>query len=262
MFRASYTFALVAIFSLSLGSSSLLLAQAAPNAISRNLERKLHRDAARMALRLNTGEDLRFQTIRIPAGEMESIYKALLTMHNSDETIRSIFRCNVHTRPSPTIDHMIVIFDRQINWAKPLRAGRHETTSLTLNDLLYEHDLIIEKHFQWDDRNDAISIRSQNPLNMAALSNEFLNIEGVNSVDLGHNKDMGSDITASRMSKSWRFTFTLSFGSLQENGEKKHVWLYEYFDNGKFIKINENGDPVPEWMRCSIQSPLAFSLVR
>ncbi len=237
------------------------LAAQAPTAISRNLDRKLRRDAARMALRLSDGEDLRYQSIRIPSGDMESIYRALVAMHNADENIRSIFRCNVHTRPNPSIDHMLVIFDRQIDWAKPLREGRHETTSITLNDLLYEHDLIIEKHVQWNDRHDAISIRSKNPLNMAALANEFNNIEGVQSVDLGLSKEMGSNITATRVRTGWRFVFTLSFGSLQEKGEKTHNWQYEYTDAGKLTKISETGDPVPEWMRCEVQ-PLANAQAR
>ncbi len=233
-----------------------LCAQSSATPLSRNLDRKLKRDAARMALRLNDGEDLRFQSIRIPSGELDGIYKALVGMHNADENVRSIFRCNVHTRANPSIDHMLIIFDRNIEWAAPLRAGRHETTSITLNDLLYDHDLIIEKHVQWNDTHDAISIRSKNPLNMAALANEFNNIEGVQSVDLGLSKDVGNNITATRVSAGWRFVFTLSFGSLQEKGEKTHTWQYEYSDSGKLTKIREAGDPVPEWMRCAID-PIA-----
>ena len=228
-------------------------------AISRNLDRKLRRDAARLALRLNEGEDLRYQMVRIPAGEMDGIYKALVSMHNADETIRSIFRCNVHTRPNPSIDHMLVIFDREIDWAAPLRQGRNETSSVMLNDLLYEHDLIIEKHVQWNDRQDAIAIRSKQPLNMAALANDFYNIDGVQSIDLGLSKEMGSDIRATRISRGWRFEFVLSFGSLAEDGEKTHHWVYEYTDQGKITKIREGGDPVPTWMRCAVDQPLSMS---
>ncbi len=234
-------------------------AQTNPTQLSRNLERKLKRDAARMALRLNEGEDLRFQSIRISSGDMESIYKALVGMHNADENVRSIFRCNVHTRANPSIDHMLIIFDRNIEWAAPLRAGRHETTSITLNDLLYDHDLIIEKHVQWNDTHDAISIRSKNPLNMAALANEFNNIEGVQSVDLGLSKEVGNNITATRVGSGWRFVFTLSFGSLQEKGEKTHNWQYEYTDGGKMTKVRESGDPVPEWLRCATDPVASFS---
>ena len=220
--------------------------------VSRHLDRKLKRDAARLALRLNDGEDLRFQAVQIPQRDMTGIYDALLALYKHDEGVRSIFRCNVHTRPNPSIDHMLIKFDRDVEWAAPLKEGRHETTSITFNDLLYEHDLIIEKHIQWDDAHDAISIRSKRPLNMASLANEFYNLEGVTDIDLGGENEMGNDITAIRTGANWRFTFSLNFGSLAEKGEKVHTWQYEISDAGAVRKINEGGDPVPDWMRCEV----------
>ena len=240
--------------------AALFLALSAPTAessaqsevrVSRNLDRKLKRDAARLALRLNGGEDLRFRSIHIPQREMDAIYDALLAAYKADEGVRSVLRCNVHTRPDPSIDHMLIIFDRDVEWAAPLREGRHETTSITFNDLLYEHDLIIEKHLQWDDTRDAVSIRSKRPLNMASLSNEFHNLEGVQEIDLGISKQVGNDIVATRTASAWRFQFRLSFGSLAEKGEKVHTWLYEVTDAGAVAKVSEAGDPVPDWMRCS-----------
>ena len=219
--------------------------------VSRNLTRKLKRDAARLALRLNEGEDLRFQSIHIPQRDMNAIYEALLGMYQADDGVRSVFRCNVHTRPDPSIDHMLIIFDRDVEWAGPLREGRHETTSITFNDLLYEYDLIIEKHVQWDDARDAVAIRSKRPLNMASLANEFHNLEGVQEIDLGLAKEMGNNITATRVTGGWRFSFDLSFGSLAEKGEKVHRWVYEFSDAGEVKKVSEAGDPVPDWMRCA-----------
>ena len=244
-------FLVLAAWCVTFGAAFPVLAQDAAPRLSRNLDRKLRRDAARMTLRLNDGEDLRFQSIRIPRSEMTRIYEALKAMYSADEVVRSIFRCNVHTRPNPSIDHMMIIFDRDIEWAAPLREGRHETESITLNDLLYEHDLIIEKHITWDDAHDAISIRSKNPLNMAALANEFNNIVGVQEIRLSDAKEVGNDISAIRVASGWRFTFTLSFGSLSQKGEKTHTWQYECTDAGVVTKVSEEGEPVPEWMRCS-----------
>lgn len=244
-------FLALGVLCLACGPVAAVLAQDAAPRLSRNLDRKLRRDAARITLRLSDREDLRFQSIRIPNNEMARVYEALKTMHAADEGVRSIFRCNVHTRPNPSIDHMMIIFDRDIEWAEPLREGRHETTSIMLNDLLYEHDLIIEKHITWDESRDAISIRSKNPLNMAALANEFNNIVGVGEIRLSDNKEIGNDITAIRVASGYRFTFTLSFGSLSQKGEKTHVWQYECTDAGAVTKVSEEGEPVPEWMRCS-----------
>lgn len=231
--------------------------EAAEVRVSRNLDRKLRRDAARLALRLREGEDLRFQAVQIPPREMAALYDALLTMYKVDEGVRSIFRCNVHTRPDPSIDRMLVIFDRSIDWAQPLREGRHETTSARINDLLYDHDLIIEKHLQWDDTHDAISVRSKKPLNMASLANEFYNVDGVREIDLGITKELGNDITATRVASGWRFSFELNFGSLAEEGEQVHRWLYEVSAGGHVARLSESGQPVPEWMRCANGDALA-----
>jgi len=218
--------------------------------ISRNLDRKFKRDAARLTLRLQSDEDLRFQSIQISPTRMNDLYTALTSMYKESSDMRSVMRCNIHTRPNPSIDHMLVIFDRDVEWAIPLREGRHETTSITFNDLLYEHDLIIEKHIQWDDTRDAVAVRSKKPLNMASLANEFYNLEGVQEIDLGLAKEQGNDIVATRTANAWRFEFKLSFGSLAEKGEKIHTWIYERKDTGEVNKISEGGDDIPEWMRC------------
>ena len=239
-----------------IGSTAVVQAQQDEVRISRHLDRKLKRDAARLALRLNVGEDLRFQAVQIPARDMNAIYESLVALYKGDEGVRSIFRCNVHTRPNPSIDHMLIKYDRTIDWAQPLQEGRHETTSITFNDLLYEYDLIIEKHIQWDETHDAISIRSKRPLNMASLANEFFNLEGVQDIDLGGDNELGNDISVIRTAAGWRFNFSLSFGSLAESGEKVHAWQYQISDSGEIQKISEGGDPVPDWMRCSIDTPL------
>jgi len=227
--------------------------------ISRNLDRKFKRDAARLTLRLQSDEDLRFQNIQISPTRMNMLYSALKDMYINNSDMRTVMRCNIHTRPSPSIDHMLVIFDREAEWAAPLREGSHETTSITFNDLLYDYDLIIEKHLQWDDTRDAIAIRTKKPLNMASLANEFYNIEGVQEIDLGLAKEQGNDIVATRLADAWRFEFKLSFGSLLENGEKIHTWIFEIKDSGEVSKISEGGDEIPDWMHCTIEETLIMA---
>lgn len=239
--------------SASIISTSSALAQGEVK-ISRNLDRKFKRDAARLTLRLQSDEDLRYQNIQISPSKMDEIYSRLVDMYTASSEMRSVMRCNIHTRPNPSIDHMLVIFDRDIEWAAPLREGRHETTSISFNDLLYDYDLIIEKHIQWDDTRDAVAVRSKKPLNMASLANEFYNLEGVQEIDLGLAKEQGNDIVATRITNAWRFEFKLSFGSLAEQGEQIHTWIFERKDTGEVTKISEGGHDIPEWMRCSLDN--------
>ncbi|MEL6863831.1 MAG: hypothetical protein AAFP19_05400 [Bacteroidota bacterium] len=219
--------------------------------LPKRLLRKFRRDAARLALRLEAeNEDLRYQNIVIPQGNMENIFDILTAIYQTDETAKSIAKCNIHTFPNPSIDHLVLIFDRDAEWAAPLRDGISETNSREINSLLDEYDLIIEKHVQWNDTQDAITIRSKEPLNMAALANEFYNVEGVQSIDLGVPKMGGNDINIQRTASGWEVEYVLRFGSYISGKGKVHFWKYEVSDEGE-VKFNtEGGDPVPEYMRC------------
>jgi hypothetical protein len=219
--------------------------------IPKKLIRKFRRDAARLALRMESKkEDLRYQNVVIPRDNIEGIYTMLTNIYQNDETAKSIANCNVHTFPNPSIDHLILIFDRNIEWAQPLRNGISETNSDEINELLDDYDLVIEKHVQWNDNQDAITIRSKEPLNMAALANEFYNIEGVSTIDLGIPKIGGNDINMNRINNGWEVEYVLRFGSYISGKGKIHIWKYRALDDGTIEFVSEGGDPVPEWMRC------------
>lgn len=220
--------------------------------IPKKLIRKFQRDAARLALRIESKkEDLRYQNIVIPKDNIDGIYTILTNIYLKDETAKSIANCDVHTFPNPSIDHLVLIFNRDVTWAQPLRDGISETNSAEINDLLDEYDLIIEKHVQWNDNQDAITIRSSEPLNMAALANEFYNIEGVSGVDLGIPKIGGNDINMTRLNNGWEVEYILRFGSYISGKGKIHIWKYRALDNGTIEFLSEGGDPIPEWLKCS-----------
>lgn len=227
----------------------------ADQTIPKKLTRKFRRDAARLALRIESKkEDLRYQNVVIPKDNVDGIYTILTNIYQNDETAKSIANCNVHTFPNPSIDHLVLIFDRNIEWAQPLRDGISETNSDEINELLDDYDLVIEKHVQWNDNQDAITIRSREPLNMAALANEFYNIDGITSIDLGIPKIGGNDINMTRTNNGWEVEYVLRFGSYISGGGKIHIWKYRALDNGTIEFISEGGDPVPDWMRCGYLS--------
>lgn len=228
--------------------------------IPKKLTRKFKRDAARLALRMESKrEDLRYLNIVIPRDNIESIYGVLANIYTSNEVAKSIADCNVHTFPNPSIDHLVIIFDREVDWAQPLRDGISETDNDEINDLLDDYDLIIEKHVQWNDTKDAITIRSKEPLNMAALANEFYNIEGVSSIDLGVPEIGGNDINIERVNNGWEVQYVLRFGSYISGKGKMHIWKFKAHDNGKIELLSEGGDPVPDWMRCE-EEPLVSKI--
>jgi len=173
----------------------VLASYKASNDIPKSLERKFRRDAARLALRLEAEqEDLRYLGISIPPANVQLVYSILTNIYLEDETAKSIAKCNVHTFPNPSIDQFVIIYEKDIDWAAPLLDGINETDSDEFNDLLDEYDFILENHEKWTDTEDIIVVRSKEPLNMAALANEFYNIEGVVEIDLGVPEVLGGPI--------------------------------------------------------------------
>lgn len=227
------------------------------NDIPKSLERKFRRDAARLALRLEAEkEDLRYLNISIPRTTIEMVYNLLTQVYLKDENAKSIAKCNVHTFPNPSIDQLVIIYEKDVDWAAPLRDGISETEHPDLNDLLDEYELVIEKHVPWNDTEDALTIRSKAPLNMAALATQFEEIDGIVAIDLGVPKVAGNDISINRFQDGWEILYVMKFGSFSSGKGKKHIWKYHALDDGTIQFIEESGSPIPTWMRCEVEEAL------
>ena len=221
------------------------------NDIPTRIDRKLRRDAARLTLRLQQStEDLRYQSVVIPGSTVDHLYQVLATVYSQNELARSVAECNVHTFPNPSIDHFVLIYDKDVAWASLLRDGISETTNRELNDLLDEYDLVIEKHVQWDDTQDALTIRSRRPMNISALAMQFEEIEGVNKTDLGIPRLRGNDILVERSSGGWTITYLLRFGAPIGGSGKEHRWIFECSDSFQSTFVREEGDDIPSHLRC------------
>ncbi len=219
--------------------------------VPKRIARKFRRDAARLALRQNgSGEDLRYQNIEIPQQSSASFYKLLTNIYQNDSVARSIANCNIHTFPYPPIESFTVIFDRHVEWAQLLHEGINEITSVQMNSYIEKYQLVIEKYVQWNDWQDAITIRSRKPLNMAALANEFYNIEGVEEIDLGIPEVSGNDVRVKRIKDGWEVEYILVFGNFLNGQGQRHSWIFHIYDTNRVKFISESGHPVPDWMRC------------
>lgn len=219
--------------------------------LPKDVARKFQRDAARLALRLSAGgEDFRYLSPYLQKESIDLIFNALASVYLTDERGKSLERCNLHTFPSPSIDHLVIIYQKNVAWAQPLEQGLNETNSAALNDLLTKYKLVIEKHVNWTDTQDAITIRARSPLNMAAIGNMVSQIEGVDEIDLGIPKILGNDINAHRTPGAWEFDYVLRFGSWVSGRGKSHIWKFRVTDAGKVSFLGDSGEPVPDWMKC------------
>lgn len=243
---------LLILFGLPYQSQAQQTVQGKAAAIPKNVERKIQRDAARLALRsLATDRNFASQPIVIPAAKFNELYNALSKTYQSSELARSLEKCDVHSFPDPSIDHLVLIFDKKSAWAAPLYRGAAQTASPQFNGLVEKYSLSIEKQVQWDEGHDALIIRSQTPLNMAALAVVFQKIDGVTDLQLGIPSTSGNDLQARRVSGAWEFTYLLRFGSYISGQGKEHRWVFKVPDNGPITFQGESGDPVPSWIDCA-----------
>ena len=242
-FRILFPICLLGFFSFAFHSTD--------STLPKDVERKLRRDAARLALRLHIGIlQAKDAPIEISPSAIESLFDALALVYTETEQGESLYRCNVHTYPSPSIDHLALIYERDVDWAKPLREGLTQTDNTTFNRLLEQYDLFIERHVQWTDTQDALTIRSHRPLNMAAIAPKFMAIKGIQEMDLGTPSILGSDIEARQQGKDYQLDYILRFGGWATGKGKTHTWKFKVANGTKVSFLSDSGDEVPKWMRC------------
>lgn len=250
--RIYYIIVLLLSFSYVASAQSVSFTNYASKKPERNESMRLKRDAARLALRMDANnEDFRYLPIQIQESKINAISKVLSSIKNSSSAAaRAISNCKIHALPNPSIDQFILIYQKDISWANPLREGINETESDDINDLLDEYDLFISNHVNWNNELDAITIQSHRPYNMAALAQEFGQIEGVNKIELSSKQSDGNDIQITFSGQQWLVTYFLKWGSCMNGCDKTHSWSFKVAADGKVQFIKESGDEIPAWMRC------------
>lgn len=225
---------------------------------------QLKRDAARLVLRMEANnEDFRYLPIQIQEANISSIFKVLKAVKTSNiSAAKSINNCKIHALPQPSIDQFILVYQKDIDWAAPLKEGINETESDAINDLLDEYDLFISNHINWNAQLDAITIQSHKPYNMAALAQAFDQIEGVEQVDYGAKQSDGNDIQINQSGKDWLVTYFLRWGSCMNGCNNVHSWTFRVSPKGKTTLEEEKGDEIPTWMRCEQKNRQLFFAAR
>ncbi len=222
--------------------------------IPKKLERKFKRDAARLALRMQASVDeLHTLDVSISENTIDSIYQLLKDIYIKNETAKTIAKCKIHTFPNPSIDHFKLIFKNDVDWAASLQEDMSDVSNERMSSLLDDYDLFIDRHEKWTSEEDVIIIRSLRPMNMAALADKFMEIEGVESIDLGIPEIKGNDITIERKGNSWILSYILSVGDVFGQQTTNHVWTFKVNDNGNGVNLlREEGPPIPEWLKCDL----------
>ena len=213
---------------------------------------KYKKDATRLALRLlSENSDFSNMDAQVPTEMVNSIYNALVAVHQSEiQAAKTVTRIHkLHTFPSPSVDRFLVIYEREAQWAVPLRLGDDITDNEKINSLSEKYNLRIDSHVEWDDDHNSFNIRAKESMNISSVAEAFSTIENVTLVDTMEPNGDGNDIAIKEIGNGWEINYMIKFDNCISGCQKKRVWTFEVTNNGKVNFKGESGDELPAWMR-------------
>ncbi len=215
----------------------------------KHIVRKLKRDAARLAIRLNAqGDDPALLQIQVPEKKAQEIFEILLSIYNSKlKEADTVFNANLRVATDIPIDKFWIIYNRNAEWASDLAEGVSEVTG-EMDDLLEEYDLFITDKKSWDEQNDMITIESAKLYNMSALAQKFGHLDGVDKIHT-HDPDVSPDFDIDLNNKNgvWTVSFTRYWSSLQNT--KSYKWTFKVTSEKAVEFVSSSGDEIPDWMK-------------
>ena len=211
-----------------------------------HLERAFLIDAARLALR--TQEEWSNQSVELPKEQVQLYYNLLLAIYQQEESARKIATCNIHTTSNLSVDYLEVIYDQTAVWAAPLRSGVNATNNKILNNLMEQHDLIIDSYQKISEESDRLIIRSVEPMNMAAIANKLYEIEEVQKINLNSRQSETTDIKVQPSSDGWQVVYLIKFK--ERKTIQQHSWIYKVYRDGIVEFVTEAGAPIPDTINC------------
>ena len=247
-----FSLVIIVLLSFTYANAPIIKEAKDTSSLSKYKEKKYKKDASRLALRLLNVEG-NYKSVRphLPEDLVQSIYNALVAIHISKspqaEAVTSVHK--LHTFPSPNVDRFLVMYRRDAPWALPLRLGGNETTNEQINSLCEEFGLVIETNVAWDEELNSFYIRAKKSLNIAPIADLFLNIQGIENVDLLQPSGDGNDIVLNQLADGWQLSYLVKFDSCITGCMKKHSWEFKVNTNGEVSFLGETGDDLPDWMR-------------
>jgi len=165
------------------------------------------RDASRLTLQYLSQQQNNAEIgIEIPQVIKESLYKALVAVHNSqDPNAIKVSALKIHTKAQPFyIDDFTVIHSNDAPWVTPLKKGVPQTSDATINELIKTYNLDINKY---DKESKSFIISAYPHVNMNELAKQLSEIEGVAAVRIPELQKPDHDILAEYEKNRWIITY-------------------------------------------------------
>lgn len=213
------------------------------------------KDATRLALRLlNVEQRLSQQTVKVPDELVTAVYNALVAVRLSDfgavDTIARIY--NVRTFPVPNVETLILVFEHDAPWVKPIKERKDTTGSVTINRIIRQHNLVMTRMVYLDEERAGLVLQSKEPVNMPALAHKFFTEEGIGSIEEVLPYGDGNDINIARTKTGWDVTYSVRFGNCVNQCQKSFNWKFTVAgSDGKVAYVSGTGDVIPPWIASS-----------
>ena len=204
-------------------------------------------DAERLALRdIQTDVTKKSTLIKIPTGLVDLYFNGLLHIYHAEnvaeqENVVKVY--NIHTLHRPEIKHLLVAVDTTVQWVKMWQEGYRFTGNVQIDKLLSEYKLDLNKYHRWENRH-LVELEAENALNILALSQKFIGIDGVIYAEPNNVVGDGNDISAFRKSDYVVYEYSLGYGDCLAGCIHKHYWTFRVSYNGNVEFVNSYGSPL------------------
>lgn len=204
-------------------------------------------DAARLALRyLERRKELAEWPIDIPDDLRSSLRAALLRVASSAgaprDSVVELF--GIHTFSRPALHELIVSAEAGAGWIEAWREGRTLTGKEGIDRLIERWGLELVDFSDLGTTPWGV-LRSERPLNLAALGREFERVSGVRFAEPNGIAGDGNDITAEADAGAWRLSFSVGFGDCPAGCISRHFWHFRVGSDGSVAYEGSSGDPLP-----------------
>lgn len=194
-------------------------------------------DADRLTIRAFYDQNsIYMDSIEIPEVYSDTVLEALIAVYNAiglpeRDSVVSIF--DIHSFPNPTLNGFMVKADSSLAWMIQLKQGITPTGVSEIDSLMDLYDLTINDYstLTFGNPGSHLVVFDSKNINITALSNVFLNMEGVEYVDPNGWAGDGNNITSTVDSDHVELIYSFGWGDCPSGCIYRHYWKFKvYFD--------------------------------
>ncbi len=207
-------------------------------------------DAKRLAVRKFYKQNLSFKdSVNIPVSHSDSVLKALVAVHNAvglvaRDTVVDIF--NIHTFLDPYLKDIYIKADTSEFWMMQLKNNVIPTGYSLVDDIIDNYNLTKVYYFQFS-QNPAIAevkFKSNELLNMKALSEYVQNIPQIISTSYGLIGGDGPDITDSIFTDRIQLTYSYGWGDCPVGCPFRRYWKFNVYNDCSVEYLGSYGSTI------------------